>query len=104
MKNFFRSTGYVLLFLAAQLLGTFGIIIWRLRNDTAWAKQWLDLMYSSDTGSEWIAGYMSVMSEIILPCLILAKEPFTANYPARSKKCVFGNIRVYVLNTDKSTA
>lgn len=68
-KKIFKTTGLLLYFIAAQSIGTIGIFIYKIMTDTVWADRLLEAL---DTDNIFNAEYISAISEIIMPALILA--------------------------------
>ena len=68
-KKIFKIIGLLLYFIAAQSIGTIGIFIYKIMTDTVWADRLLEVL---DTDNIFSAEYISAISEIIMPALILA--------------------------------
>ena len=68
-KKIFKTAGLLLYFIAAQSIGTIGIFIYKIMTDTVWTDKLLEAL---DTDNIFNAEYISAISEIIMPALILA--------------------------------
>ena len=68
-KKIFKTVGLLLYFIAAQSIGTIGIFMHKIMTDAVWADELLEAL---DTDNILNTEYISAISEIIMPALILA--------------------------------
>lgn len=68
-KKIFKTAGLLLYFIAAQSIGTIGIFIYKIMTDAVWADKLLETL---NAGNMFNTEYISAISEIIIPALILA--------------------------------
>lgn len=69
IKNFLRNIGVIAYFLLAQAVGSVIIFLYKYKTDFEWAHRITDCILEDNILS---SEYVKTMSEVLMPCLILA--------------------------------
>lgn len=69
MRNLVKSVGVLVYFLVAQVVGTIALVVYKIKTDS----EWFNKVYDSITSNGVVSmEYLKLISELIIPALILA--------------------------------